>query len=169
MVIGHLEITTWCGISIGAVHWYCNVIIEKDSNDVEWVKIERPLSSKETVALNKEARERGLLSDKYKAGEMTEGFNTEEEAIAAGIKYFESKYHGLLFDGGYGSYSAWKKIIRHPTEFTSLVTKMNQIADSFQSLNGYECQKNKKKIVERLDKRWYKYMITLQELCKSYV
>lgn len=167
MVIGHLEVSTWQGISIGAVHWYCKVIVEENDTDVERVEIQRPLTAKEAATLNKEEQERGLLFSHNKAGDLTEGFITEEEAIKAGTDYFASKYKGVLYDGGYACCSAWKKVILCQPQFAELANKMNLIADKFQALNGYECAKKNKKLVERLDNRWFKLSRKLEELCQG--
>lgn len=156
MVIGHLDVSTWAGISIGAVHWYCSIVVDDGDTEVERLELERPLTAKEAATMNKEARAQGYLSKMYSAGNKTRGFNTEEEAKAAGIKYFMSKYRGVLFDSGHACWSAWKKAIHYPIELHTLIQEMNALADKFQALNGYECKKDKMKMVERLDDRWRK-------------
>lgn len=166
MVIGHLDITSWVGISLGASHWYCKVIVEENDEDVERVQMTRPLTSKEIAAMNRESQEKYGFSNN-RQGDTTEGYWTKEEAVQAGIDYFKSKYNGVLFDGERTSCSAWKKVIVHPPELTALVTEMNKIADMFQGLNGYECEKSKEALVERLDNKWYKKYIKLQELCRT--
>lgn len=167
MVVGHLEVSTWQGISIGAVHWYCKVIIEENDKDFERVEMTRPLTAKEAATMNKEEQERGLLFSSNKAGDLTEGFITEEDAIKTGVQYFGSKYKGILYDSGYASCSAWKKVILCQPEFAELVNKMNLLADKFQALNGYECVKKNKKLVEKIDNRWFRLSQKLEALCKT--
>jgi Txe/YoeB family toxin of Txe-Axe toxin-antitoxin module len=169
MVVAHLQITTWAGISIGAIHWYCSIIVEENDKDVERTELKRPITAKEAATMNKEEQERGLLFSHNKAGDLTEGFMTEAEAIKAGIDYFTSKYKGVLYDSGYASCSAWKKVILCQPKFSELVNKMNALADKFQALNGYECAKKDEKLVEKIDNRWYKLSRKLEELCKSHV
>jgi len=167
LVVAHLDITSWVGISIGAVHSYCQVIVEEGENPKEThrFKMERVMDAKEVSTLNKEFKERGLLGDRWSPGDKTEGFITEADAIRAGTEFFAKNYKGILYDGGYASCSAWKKVILCQPQFGELVNKMNAIADKFQKLNGYECEKKHKQIVERLDARWYKKMRKLEELC----
>lgn len=165
MVIGHLDITSWRGISIGAVHWYVSIIIDEGDKLTETIELTRPLTSAEAKALNVERAARGYFS-RHKAGDKTTGFNTEEDAINTGIQYFKAHYTGVLLDGDYACYSAWKKVIVYPNEFAPLVKEMNDLADRFQKLNGYECDRKHAKLVERLDQRWAKRYTALRELCK---
>jgi hypothetical protein len=168
MVIGHLEVSTWQGISIGAIHWYCKIVVE-ENDKVERIEMKRPITAKEAATMNKEEQERGLLFSSNKAGDLTEGFITEEDAIKTGTEYFASKYKGILYDSGYASCSAWKKVILCQPEFSELSNKMNLLADKFQTLNGYECAKKDKKLVERIDNRWFKLSQKLEKFCKSHV
>jgi len=167
MVIAHLEVSSWRGISIGAVHWYCELIVE-DGTDTKYIKMVRPLTAKEVAVMNKERRERGYTGH-HSVGEATEGFITEQEAIKAGIDFFSAHYKGVLFDSGHTSCSAWKKVIIWQPQFAPSVNKMNTIADIFQGFNGYECEKKNMKLVEKLDGRWYKLYVKLQKLCKTNV
>lgn len=170
-VIAHLDITTWVGLSIGAQHYYVELIIDNPNakHGTDRIKIERPLTATEAIVMNLEAKAQGYLSRMYKPGEMTQGYNSREDAIAAGIKYFNEHYQGVLYDGDHCSCSAWKKAVVWPEEFTHIVKSMNKLADEFQALNGYECKKDKEAQVERLDKRWYKRYHKLEELCKAHV
>lgn len=166
MIIGHLEISSWRGISIGAVHWYCHIHIQEDSEHHQRIELQRPMTAAEARAANKQDKERGRLLSVYKAGTLTDGFNTEEDAIKFGTKYFVDKYpNGILYDRGYASCSAWKKVIYYPLnnhKLEKIVKRMNALADRFQSLNGYECEKKNRERVERLDNRWYKMYSALE-------
>lgn len=133
---------------------------------MERTKIKRPYTAQEIATLNKECQEKHGYT-RHKKGETTEGFWTRADAFNAGVDYFNSKYKGILFDEGYACCSAWKKVIAWPPEFNTLVKEMNDLADEFQGLNGYECPKKHEKLVERLDGRWYKRYSKLQELCKT--
>jgi hypothetical protein len=168
MAVVHLDVSSWRGISIGAVHWYVSV---KYNNPTErygltTLELERPLTADEAKRMNKEARERGYMSNMYEAGGMTEGFNTEAEAIAAGIKYFKDNFKGILYDSGYASHSGWKKIIAYDPEFEELALRMNKLADRFQALNGYECKKKDTSLVERIDARWGVLADKIERLAK---
>lgn len=156
MYIAHLNISSWRGISIGAVHWYAELIVDDEKEPYGWkrIKLQRPLTSAEAKAMNLEKKRQGYLSSNYRAGNLTEGFNTEEEAIAEGIKVFKISYDGVLFLGDHCSCSAWKKVIYAPEAASEKVKEINAIADEFQSLNGYEGKARKR--VEMLDKQFMK-------------
>ncbi len=167
MQIAHLDITSWRGISIGAVHWYAELIIDDANEKYGWkrVKLERPLTSVESKAMNIEKKRQGYRSFNYQSGDLTEGFNTREEAIAAGIAAFKASSEGVLMLGDHCSCSAWKKAVYWHESFTPLVNKMNAIADKFQALNGYEGEKRKQ--VERLDKQFMAKYDAIEKLIKK--
>ena len=168
MTIAHLEISTYQGISIGAIHWYAKLKIEDESE--KWgsksIEIERKMSAKEAKIANKELQARGFLSDRYKPGSLTNGFNTEEDAIQAGIQKFKSHYKGVLFLGDNCCVSAWKRVLFYPDikEISSLAIQMNAISDEFIKNNGYEGDKS---IAEKLDSKWYKKYQSLINLIQS--
>lgn len=168
-MVVHLDVSTWQGISIGAVHYYVSVYYETPTEryGLKIIELERPLSQDEAKRMNKEARERGYLSNMYTAGDMTEGFDTEAQAVAAGIKYYKDNFVGILYDGGYATHSGWKKIIAYDPDLEELALRMNKLATEFQALNGYECKKKDEKLVERLDARWGKLCDKIQKLAKD--
>lgn len=151
-MVGTLNVTTWQGISIGAVHWYAKLYYEVD-NKLETVEITRKMPAKEARERSKQAKEEGYRSTLYRAGEETEGFNTEQEAIQAGIDYFKKHFDGVLYLGEYASCSAWKRVIYWKEPHAALVKEMNEISDKFIAVDGYE---GDEKEAEKLDKQWYK-------------
>lgn len=157
MVIGFLELSNWTGISVGAVHWYAKLIINEPYESIE---IKRPLSDREVKELN--------VAEEYVShfkGDLTHKFDTEQEAFDCGVKTFKDKYTGVLFRGDSACRSPWIKIVVYPTEFSVLVDRMNEIADRFIALNGYEG--NRQKVVERLDHKWGKLFEVLRQRCKK--
>jgi hypothetical protein len=158
MIIGHLEINSWRGISIGAVHWYAKLIIENNNEVISRTELQRKITAKEAANLNKELQERGYdFCDRNRAGDLTTGFNTEEQAIKIGINTFKKKYpNGILFKGNRASGSAWKNVIYYPEQCRNHVLVMEFFAKEFQKLNGYECKPHFQKIVELLDSQWGK-------------
>jgi len=157
MVIGFLELSNWTGISVGAVHWYARLIIDQPYENIE---ILHPLSEKEIRKLN---IEEGYTS--HTKGDLTHKFDTEAEALAFGKQTFKSKYTGVLFRGDAACRSPWIKAIVYPTAFSSLIERMNKIADKFIALNGYEG--SHQTVVERLDHKWGKLYETLRQRCKN--
>lgn len=164
MVIGTLEISTYQGISIGAVHWYGKLWIEDmaDTNPNhrdKCIELTRKLTAKEIRAENLEAG-----YSRVSKGETTEGFNTREEVLRAGLQAFKSQFKGVLFEGGYACRSAWKNLIFWPPHLDKIAKQMNALAERFQSLNGYEGRERRR--VERLDKKWGRLYNTLEIMCK---
>lgn len=166
MVIGHLDITSWVGTSIGAIHCYCKLIVEEKDKDIARIELLRPITTSEAKQLNAEFKAQGYLAKHVTPGDLTEGFNTREEAIAAGLNLFKEKYNGILFDGGYASYSPWKRLIHWPSEFEPIVKEMNKIADEFQAIDGYEG--TQETLAESLDNRWQKRYDILRKLCNKH-
>jgi hypothetical protein len=166
MIIGHLHINSWRGISIGAVHWYADLRVhDKEKELEEKIQLERPYTAKEAAALNAEAKEQGYMSRMYRTGQLTEGFNTEASAIKLGIKTFKTKYpDGILFKGDHCTCSAWKNVIYYPERAANHVLALEMLAKEFQKLNGYECKPHFRQLVETLDKAWYKIYCQLETL-----
>lgn len=75
----HAEVSTWQGISIGAVHYY--VTLKCGDKEVE---LECVLTERHAARLNKEARQMGYAM-KYAPGGKYRGFLEREEAIAAAV------------------------------------------------------------------------------------
>ena len=86
MIIGHLNITSYRGISFGAVHWYGKLHIADNHDTIEDIELTRPLTAKDASALNSERQSMGYSYCLHTPGDMTEGFNTENSALRAGIK-----------------------------------------------------------------------------------
>lgn len=154
MVIGVLTISSYVGISLGAVHCYGKLWVED-----KCIELTRKLTAKEIRAENLEAGFKRVSK-----GETTEGFATREDVRAAGLQYFKSNFKGVLFEGQYGCRSAWSNIIYWPPHLDKIAKQMNAIAERFQSLNGYEGREQRR--VERLDKKWGRLYNTLEIMCK---
>lgn len=148
-----LEVNSFRGISIGAVHWYGTIVIS-NSGCYERIKLQRKMTDKEISLLNKQeersANRRGMLTD---------GFDSEEQVIEYGRKEFDKILHGgVLFLGSNACLSAWKRVIMWPPQVDSIVAKMNKISDEFKDINGYEGNYEK---ASNLDEEWMKLYKTL--------
>lgn len=169
MSVGILEISSWRGISIGAVHWYASLKMDdpKAKYGLTTIELTRPLLAEEVKTMNAEAKAQGYMARMYRIGEQTEGFNTEEEAIQAGIKYFNEHYTGVLYKGQYSVCSAWQDLLVWPKEHDIIAKSMTKLAKQFQALNGYECKPKDLPTIERLDNRWQKRYFKLNDLCQD--
>ena len=163
MVIAILYVNTWQGMSVGARHWYAKLWVTDleapPNTDVLYIELERKLTGRERKTLNLEAGYTFFLK-----GATTDGYNTEEEALAAGIQRFKSQYKGVLFRGS-GSYpSPWDTVLLWPPHVEKEALSMNALGERFRYLNGHDGTELKR--TERLDKRWARMYNTLRLKCK---
>ena len=174
-----LEISTWQGISLGAIHWYGTLKYDDDSKRVVDdrgyttssglvnVDLERILTPAEVKAENAQLKANGHFS-MFKIGDSTTGFLTEEDCVAAAIKYFKEHFDqetSVLYRGQYASCSAWQTLLVWPASQDRIAQRMTKLATEFQSLNGYECKKKSEEYVEKLDDRWRKFYDQMNKYC----
>ncbi len=174
-----LEISSWAGISIGAIHYYGKLMFDDPAKKVvdgegyttcsglTSVNMERTLTSIELKVENAQLQSVGL-SARYRVGDTTTGFITEQDAINAAIKYFNEHFdvnQSVLYKGSYASYSAWQTLLVWPKKHNLLAKSMNALAKEFQALNGYECRTKPESYIERLDHRWQKRYDKMNDLC----
>lgn len=106
----HLDISSWDGISIGAVHHYGRLMGYVDGQYVS-VELIHPLTKEMADQLN--AKDDW---DGYKEGMDTERFNTSEEVRTHALKTWREHFPGavLLFEGS-PTYSEPKRCLACPT------------------------------------------------------
>jgi hypothetical protein len=182
-VIVDLEISSWRGVSIGAIHYYAVLKYEDPAKVVknekgyttcsglQSVKLERVLKASEVKTENLQLGQYGLHM-RFKAGDTTEGFITEADALNAAIKYFNEHFdrsRSVLYQGDYACCSAWKNILMWPDtkECDRIALSMRKLAQEFQALNGYECRRKDYAKVERLDVRWRMRYNKMNALCEE--
>jgi len=85
-VIAYIDVYTWQGMSIGAIHYYAKLTCGSEN-----VELKGKLTQRHATYLNKENRQRGYDWDMYKPGDVYGGFVERQEAIDLAIKTF--KHH----------------------------------------------------------------------------
>lgn len=136
MKILHLKITTWAGISIGATHYYGDILFpyeeHKDSHRLRFI-----LAKRDVILLNKKERMyASTFRTTYVVGEESERFDTKEEIEKTGIKYYEEnlkKKYAILVLGDTGVIEP-KKIIVHNCKSSrqlKLIESINEIAKQY--------------------------------------
>lgn len=163
-VIGHLEISSYRGISIGAVHYYGRIRLQhRDDLDSykDPIELQRPIDTKEAIVMNKEFREsKGADYDRYYAGMLTNGFWQPVDVITNRIEYFKTKYpDGILMSRSSAEWSAWKEVLYYPKQFKKIAEKMNKLSIKFREIDGYE---GDEKEATRIDKKWEALYIQLR-------
>ncbi len=84
----HLEITSWAGRVVDAVHFYGRLRVP----DQEEITVERTLTVAEAADLNRDERRRGEVSGSYSPGSVTGRFKTEEQVIECAIAYLKANH-----------------------------------------------------------------------------
>jgi len=149
--IGHLEISSWTWIgSIGAEHFYGKIKIDKPSETIE---LEHKMSAKMAKYLNKKDGTEDFC--RYRQGETTNRFDTEDEVILFGLTYFKTRFpKGILIQGDHCIRSAMYPVIYVPEELQSWMDKVNKLVKEWNDIDGYDGGKGKR--AEQIDREWYK-------------
>ena len=148
--LGYLEISsyTWIG-SIGAEHFYGKLRIEKPEERIE---LRHKMSAKMAKYMNKKDGTRSFC--KYKPGELTHRFDTEEEVTLFGLHYFKTRFpKGILIKGDHCVASAMYPIIYVPKELEKWAAKANKLIKEWNDIDGYDGIKSNR--AEEIDKEWY--------------
>ena len=99
IVLVALNITSYCGISLDAEHYYGHLILirspritTKNINNYgssgEPIKLERPITREMALHLNKKDGEIGICTT-HRPGEISDRFNTTEELTDFAIKEYK--------------------------------------------------------------------------------
>lgn len=147
--IVYLEITTWIGVSLGAMHFYGELVGYIDD---EYTKVE--LKRKLTSAAVKELHEYGWSS--VRAGDLFHGFDTRDdirdEALATWQEHFPA---ALVLLEGRSAIGNPQKVLAGPEDFK---TRVNQWYEEDKDLGGYEGEQE-----DRVDAIFYEYQKYLRE------
>jgi len=149
--LAFLKVTsfTWIG-SIGAEHFYGKLQVEKPEETVE---LEHKMSAKMAKYMNKKDGTESFC--RYKAGDMTNRFDTEEEVIMFGLMYFKTRFpKGILIQGDNCSRSAMYPVIYAPEELQLWMNKANKLVKEWNDIDGYDGSQSKR--AEQIDNEWYK-------------
>lgn len=174
-----LEISSWAGISIGAIHYYGKLKYDDPSKEeakdgrifgsgLTFIELERELTAVEVKAENAQLQSNGRPPH-FRVGDTTTGFITRDDVRKAALKYFNENFDtncSVLYEGEYASLSAWQNLLVWPKQYDHIAKAMNKMSKKFQSLNGYECKKDKYKYVEELDDKWRDLYNKLNKLCQ---
>jgi len=135
----HLYITSFIGVSPGAVHYYGS------------------LKSKKSIELKKKVKQSDLKAlngshPTYRVGNITTRFNSEKEIIRLAIKTYKEHFkNATVLCLGNTTFIEPKKILDAPK---GVKTKANALYRKADKLGMWE-NKNKDDEMEKLTKEWY--------------
>jgi len=109
----YLKITSWAGISIGAIHFYGEL---RARNPYRCVELSNTLTVASAKRLNRHRRDDFRGEDwNYRAGMKVNGFDTEQEIIDLAIKTYKTHFpEGTVLILGDPVYAEPQKIIDGP-------------------------------------------------------
>lgn len=155
MKIVILQLSSWRGISIGAIHFYANLHYEDENEKHQTIELKRLLSKKEVLELNKEDRRRyPTCYTRYKVGEEYQGFWTEEDAKETAINYVKEKMPevDVLINGSWSCIDVAECIY---AKDKTIMTKINKLYKQAEKIGFYDNPKNDKKM-DRIDEQYWK-------------
>jgi hypothetical protein len=131
--IAHLNITSWVGISIGAVHVYGKLRYK----DWDYIEIKRVLTQAEANKINKK-EDMINATYHYRKGDECGRFDTEKEIIDLTIKLLEKKYPqvDLLLSSDGASVSVNKAFWGKDKKLVNRINELYEEADKLDFYSG---------------------------------
>lgn len=143
--IVHLEITSWRGLSLGAIHYYGELIGHKREKYTT-IKLEQKCTRKAAIEENKKAREMGLPG-RTRPGELTNQFDSKEQLRKFAIKHWKEHFpKAVILIEGNSSTVEPQPILIGPKEIKDRVNKLSREADTID-----RWEKNEKRMDEICD------------------
>lgn len=133
----HLEIHTWVGTSIGAEHYYGEIKFYGKDKKLQRHSVTHAMTAKEAKELNRKDRDVLHLSGRYKPGDETSRFSTEQEVVKSAIEWFKANHPAeFLIQSAWACCSAapllvWPDTFQHAEQ-------VNALAKEWNIIGGYE-------------------------------
>lgn len=144
--IVYLEITTWVGVGIGAMHYYGSL---KDRDNTVELK---------TILTQKQATQMNRLRDynDYKKGDEYSGFWSQDEVRKEAVKQWKAQFpHSTLLIEGRSSVRGPQPILEGPEELKIIVNRLAARADE---IDWYTYKKHVPEM-EKIDQQWEEVML----------
>jgi len=140
----YLEITTFIGMSIGAVHFYASFYFREEKIDFN-----RTLDSKSAKRFNKE---RGERDNFYKKGSQVNAWESREEIIEEALRAYKTHFPAakLLVEGQH-SYVDPHLVLDGPA---ITMRKCNDIYDSCEAIGWWD-DEDQREYMEELSGEWW--------------
>lgn len=159
----HMNITTLCGRSLGATHWYVELQTEDEEGELEITELSHPLSTTETNELN-QSEEYTIMRD-FKVGEKYSGFWSPEKALEAGQQQWREIYPaGKFLVSGRAIYLEPRPVIDTIYEDDeNLKAAADEIVRACEAIGWFDNPKNDK----LMDQYTLQWQILLRERINS--
>jgi len=144
----YLEISSWVGISGGAIHVYGTLKGCVNGKDVS-IELERAIGKAEAEFLNEKDYGKDAKLGMWEEGDTTIRFNTVRELCNYAKKVFKEKFpHGKILIEGRSSYLDPAKVLVAPAE---LKRQANNIYMACEKCGRWE---GDEKTMEKLSNKW---------------
>ena len=145
----YLEITSWCGRAVGAVHYYGR--LRGDCKDK--IELEKKLTKREAASQNNKWH--GHFGN-FKAGELTSGFPNEEQIKTVAKKVWKKHFPKakILIEGS-SSTAEPQTVLDGPR---SIKEKINRLAAQAKKIDYWDKDEEQ---MEKLCSKWGKLMAEL--------
>lgn len=164
MTIIDLEIRSWVGVSIGAVHTYGTLHFkDKDGKTKETLELIRPMTRAERREYNAQMAADGYPDLKATPGQTTNGFKDEGEVIVHAIKAAKKKLGNdnfLMIKREHYSCSA-RPVVHAPPSFEIEKDCMNALSNA---LEEAEKRNAPNKVLDEIDNQFNAIVAKAQEL-----
>jgi len=155
MKVVFLKISSYRGISIGAVHFYARLHYYDEDKKYQTEEIKRILTKKEVLELNKQDRRRYPgCNNTWKVGFEYQGFWSEEDAKEAAINYVKEKMPDVdfLIEGSWGSADVRECIY---AKDEAVMTKINKLHERAKKIGFHDNPKHKEKM-DRINEQYWR-------------
>jgi len=137
-MIINLHITTYQGISLGAEHYYAELIGEDKT-----VELQDILTIRQATRLNKKHRASGYNWNMHSPGDKFSGFDTKDDAIKEGIKEWLNHFPDARFLVLGGNYFEPKPLLATVAGNDAALKKAAQkIVDKCEAIGFFNNRKN---------------------------
>ncbi len=145
MSIVYLKISTWQGISLGATHYYGELVMSA-GEDYRVIELKKSLTKRQAAKLNKAADMDWL----YEPGDQYHGFDTKAEIIVLAVKTFRDHFPGAdLLILGNPAYSEPMPILVGDSQANE---KAEELVTAAEAIGGYGRGKDKE--MDKLVDAW---------------
>lgn len=148
----YLEIASWQGISMGAQHYY-GELVSREEDGHRTVKLTRILTSRQAAKANRYRSSDSFLN--VKAGQESEGFDEKEEIIELALKVWLNHFpDAQILIQGRITVAEPQEILACPA-YPQIIEPANKLYEEFESFEGYHYKRNWQK-AEEIDDKWTK-------------
>ena len=122
----YLDIQTWGGISIGAIHYYGSLKCDREQNYAK-VELKHKLTQKEADALT--TKDRVDSSCGYEKGYLSERFDTEKQIIRLALKTYKIHFpKANILIRGSATYAEPQPCLDGPKKIKNRINQLYKLA-----------------------------------------